>query len=170
MWVAEGAIWTSYALFRVQGGHREDRYKEMASLFAGVTGDRNDDYYQAIAYYISEYDYNVDVKREARYRYPYDVEKQNEYFQQNGYFGDDVWEWDSVERQLEYRNTRTASNESYRRATLVIGFAVLNRLVSMIDVYLSFRLSDKNHLSYYPRLGAEHRGDEGLRVFLSTSF
>jgi hypothetical protein len=170
MWVSEAAIWTTYALFKVQGNNREDRYKEMAELFAGVEGVKDDGYYQAIGFYISSYEYNIDVKREGRFRYPYDPDKQDEYFEQNGYFDDDAWEWESLQKQLDYRETRTASRDSDRRATLTTGFAVLNRVVSMIDVYLSLRLSETGRVSSYPRLMMERSGDEGFHVYLSTSF
>ncbi|MFC1799610.1 hypothetical protein ACFL2Z_01705 [Candidatus Eisenbacteria bacterium] len=170
MWAAEGAIWTTYALFTVQGNNREDKYREMASLYAGIGGDRGDTYYQAIAFYTTNYEYNIDVRREARYIYPYDPASQDQYVLDNGYFGDDGWEWDSVERQLEYRDTRTASKESHRRATLTVGFAVLNRMVSMIDVYLTFKLSDETRLSSIPRLMVEQQDRDGFRVYLSTPF
>jgi hypothetical protein len=170
MWAAEGAIWTTYALFTVQGNNREDKYKEMAGLFAGVSGERDDGYYQAIAFYTTNYDYNIDVRREARYIYPYDPALQDQYVLDNGYFADDAWEWDSVERQLEFRDTRTASKESHRRATLTVGFAVLNRMVSMIDVYLTFKLSDEKRLSSVPRLMVEQQDRDGFRVYLSTPF
>ncbi len=170
MWAAEAAIWTTYAMFQVQGGNREDSYKEMAGMFAGVTGDRNDDYYEAIGYYTTSYEYNIDVRREARYIYPFDPELQDQYVLEYGYFGDDGWEWESVDRQLEYKDTRTSSKESYRRATLTLGFAVLNRMVSMIDVYLTFKLSEENRVSSLPRLMVDQRDRESFRVYLSTPF
>jgi len=170
MWVADAATWTTYALFTVQGNNREDKYKEMAQLFADVGGDRDGSYYQAIAFYTTNYDYNIDVRREARYIYPHDPALQDQYVLDHGYFGGDGWEWDNVGRQLEYRDTRTASKESHRRATLTIGFAVLNRMVSMIDVYLTFKLSDDERLSSFPRLMVEQQDREGLRVYLSTPF
>lgn len=170
MWTAETAVWTTYVLFTVQGGNREDKYKEMAGMFADVSGNRDDGYYQAIAFYTTNYDYNIDVRREARYIYPYDPALQDQYVLDHGYFGDDAWEWDDVGRQLEFRNTRTASKESYRRATLTLGFAVLNRMVSMIDVYLTFKLSDEKRLSSFPRLKVEQQDREGFRVYLSTPF
>ena len=170
MWAAEDGVWTTYALFTVQGNNREDKYQEMAHLFAGVSGDRDDSYYQAIAFYQTNYEYNIDVRREARYIYPYDPALQDQYVLDNGYFGDDGWEWDSVGRQREYRDTRTSSKESHRRATLTIGFAVLNRMVSMIDVYLTFKLSDEKRLSSIPRLMVEQQDRDGFRVYLSTPF
>ena len=65
--------------------------------------------------------------REARYLFPDDRERQLAYLEEHGYFGNSGWEWESPEKQDEYENTRTWSRESYRRATLTKGFAVLNR-------------------------------------------
>jgi hypothetical protein len=178
MLAAEAGVWSSLAFFRVQGGMREDRYKEMAELFADVQGDRDDNYYQAIAYFMSSEDYNISVMREARYRYPYGSgdeisevrEKQLEYFEANGYFGEDAWEWESVEKKDQYAYTRTLSRRSYRRAVLTTGFAVLNRMVSMIDVYLSFKLGRVAKEGSYPHLRVEKGPGTDYRLFISTSF
>jgi hypothetical protein len=170
MYAAEAGVWTAFAYFRIQGGNRKDRYQELAELFAGATGAKDDDYYRALAYYTTSEEYNIDVMRDARFRYPYDRDKQLEYFEANAFFGDDGWEWRSPEYQNEFRRTRTASKESYRRAVLTTGFAVLNRVVSMIDIYLSFRLARSEDLGFVPRLRADRHGDDGFRVYLSTSF
>ena len=170
MYVAEAGVWTTFAYFRVQGDNRKDRYQEMARLFAGVSGERDDGYYRALAYYVTSEDYNIDVMREARFRYPYDREKQLEYFHANGFFDDDVWEWSSLAYQSDFRHARTASKESYRRAVLTTGFAVLNRVVSMVDIYLSFRLEEARDQSSRPRLRVDRHGDDGFRVYLSAPF
>jgi hypothetical protein len=170
MYVAEAGVWAAFASFRVQGDNRKDRYQELAQLFAGVEARRDDDYYRALSYYVSSEDYNIDVMREARFRYPFDREKQIEYFDANGYFGDDAWEWESLEYQRDFRHTRTASKESYRRAVLTTGFAVLNRVVSMVDVYLSFRVEEARDQSSRLRLRVDPDMDDGFRVYLSTRF
>jgi hypothetical protein len=170
MYVAEAGVWAAFAYFRVQGGNREERYQEMAELFAGVRGERDDDYYRALAYYISSDDYNIDVMREARFRYPFDREKQLEYLDANGLFGDDAWAWQGLDRQLDFRDTRTASKASYRRAVLTTGFAVLNRVISMVDIYLSFKLDESGDRVSLPQLRVDSNGDEGFRVYLSTPF
>jgi hypothetical protein len=170
MYVAEAGVWTAFAYFRVQGGNRRDRYEEIADLFAGVEGERDDDYYRALAYYISSDEYNIDVMRDARFRYPYDRQKQLEYFEANGLFGEDTWEWRSLDQQLDFRNTRTASKESYRRAILTTGFAVLNRVVSMVDIYLSFKLDESRDRVSRPQLKVDRNRDDGFRVYLSTPF
>lgn len=175
MYVSEAGIWTSFAGFRIQGRMREDRYKEVARLFAGVQGDRDDDYYMVIAHYVSNEAYNIDVMREARYLYPdsddsVQVKQRQAYFEANGYFGADAWEWESLEHQREFELTRTRSRESYRRAVLTTGFAVLNRVVSMIDVYLSFRLAGTGRGAPRSTLRLEHGPNESFRVSVSMSF
>jgi len=170
MYVAEAGVWTTFAYFRVQGDIRRDRYEEIADLFAGVDGKMDDDYYRALSYYVSSDEYNIDVMRDARFRYPYDREKQLEYFEAYGLFGRDTWEWSSLDQQLDFRNTRTASKESYRRAVLSTGFAVLNRVVSMVDIYLSFKLDESRDRVSRPQLKVDRNRDDGFRVYLSTPF
>ena len=166
----EAGIWSSFAFFRVQGAMREDAYHDKARLFAGVTGNRDDTYYQMLAYYPSSEEYNIDIMREARLRYPDDRDLQLAYFEANAYSGDDGWEWDSLQRMEEFALERTRSRQSYRRAVLTTGFAVLNRMVSMIDVYLSFKLENAGVKG--PGLGivAEPTSDHGFRVYLSAPF
>lgn len=160
---AEAVIWTGFAYFTYQGGLREDRYKEMAYIHAGVEGDRDDDYYQAIAYYLSNYDYNVDILREARFYYPYDRDLQLEYWEDNGYFGADAWEWSTIEAMREYRDVRTESRKSYRRATLMVGFAVLNRMISMVGLYVSYKAGEQ-HTALVP--GADFDAGNGGSAYL----
>jgi hypothetical protein len=169
MYVAEAGVWTAFTLFRVQGGMREDRYQEIARIYAGVEGERSDDYYKILSFYPTSEDYNVDVMREARLLYPDDRERQLAHFEANGYFGPDAWAWTDLSMQDEFEWTRTKSKESYRRSVLTTGFAVLNRLVSVIDVYLTFRL-DSRQESRIPTLRVESREEPGFNVFLSTSF
>ena len=170
MYVAETGVWTAFAYFRVQGGNRRDRYEEIAERFAGAGGERDDDYYRALAYYVSSDEYNIDVMREARFRYPFDREKQLEYFENNGFFGEDTWEWESLDQQRDFRETRTASKESYRRAVLTTGFAVLSRVVSMVDIYLSFKLDESRDWVSRPQLRVDSNREEGFRVYLSVPF
>jgi hypothetical protein len=170
MYVAEAGVWTAFTGFRIQGSMREDRYREMARLFAGVERSIDDDYAVALAHYNSSEDYNIDVMREARYLYPDDRGRQLAYFDENGYFGSSAWEWDSPERREEFEDTRTWSRESYRRAVLTTGFAVLNRVVSMIDIYLTFKLADRDERSSFPSLRVERRAQDSYRFYLSTSF
>jgi hypothetical protein len=170
MYAAEVGIWSTFTVFRIQGGMRKDRYEEMATLYAGVDGDRGDDYYRVISYYESNDDYNIDVRREARARYPDDRDAQLAFYGENAYFGEDAWSWESPARRSEFANTRTLSRRAYRRAVLTTGFAVLNRLVSAVDVYLAFRLDRVGSQVSYPMLRAGARPDQGFGLYISKSF
>jgi hypothetical protein len=168
--MSEAAIWSSFAYFQVQGGMREDAYKDQARLFAGVEPGKSLEFYKILAYYLSSEEYNIDVKRQARLLYPDDLGQQAAYVEANGYFGDDGWQWDSLERMEEFARERTLSRHSYRRAVLTTGFAVLNRMVSMIDVYLSFRLEDKAHGRPRLSLSAGPTSSQEFRLYISAPF
>lgn len=166
MMAAEAGVWASFAAYRIQGSQREDRYKEMAGLFAGVEREMNEEYYLLLAYYLSSEEYNVDVMREARMRFPGDRQAQLEFFEGKGYFGEEAWQWDSLDRLEDFSRARTDSRHSYRRATLTTGFAVLNRMISIVDVYLSMKLAGAGSA---PGLGADTTPDGGIRVYLRKS-
>jgi len=167
---SEVAIWSSFAYYRVQGGMREDAYRQQARLFAGVQGDLTSGYYKLLAYYLSSDEYNIDVMREARLLYPDDHDLQAAYLEAHGYFGRDGWEWDSLQRMQEFAHERTMSRQSYRKAVLTTGFAVLNRMVSVIDVYLSLKLEDKGHGGAHVSLEAEPTSSQGFRLYISAPF
>lgn len=172
MLAAEAGIWGCFAFFRVQGGMREDRYKDTARLSAGVEREMDDYYYKMLAYYESSDAYNMDVMREARQLFPDDRARQLEFLQAEGYFGEDTWEWDSLDRMNDYARVRTLSRQSYRRATLTTGFAVLNRMISVIDVYLSHKLGSDAHTLGLARSGLalSASGGDGVRVYLRVPF
>jgi len=167
---SEAAVWSAFAYYRVQAGMRKGVYKEKARLFAGVRGGVSDDYYKLLAYYLSSEEYNVDVRRQARLLYPDERELQAAYFETNGYFGEDGWEWDSLQRMQDFAHERTMSRQSYRRAVLTTGFAVLNRMVSVIDVYLSFKLEEKGHGGPRLSLGTQPTSSQGYRLYISAPF
>ena len=163
---AEVAIWSGYAYFRYQGSLREDHYKELANINAGVEGERNDDYYEAISYYITNEVFNVDILREARFYYPDSRELQLDYWEANGYFGSDAWEWKSIVAMDDYRNVRTESRKSYRRSTLMLGFAVLNRMISVVGLYVSSKAGEQ-HAALLPHVSYDSRNGGSTYLYLN---
>jgi hypothetical protein len=163
---AEAAVWAGFAFFRYQGSLREDSYMELAGVNAGVQGERDDDYYQAIAYYISNESYNVDILREARFYYPESRELQLEYWEANGYFEDDAWEWKTYEAMEEYRDMRTESRKSFRRSTLMVGFAVLNRMTSVVGLYVAAKAGEQ-HAMALPRVSYDAGNGGSTYLYLN---
>ena len=146
--VAEAAIWTSFIVFQVQGHLRQDSYIEYAGLMAGVDAeDKPEDFYRALGQYMRSDpgpgSYNEDVRREARALYPYDEAAQERYLQENGYFGEDAWEWESVEDQARYKSLRKKSLFSFEKATYMLGLAVANRVIAAMDATRSVAKSSE---------------------------
>lgn len=134
--VAEGAIWTSFAVFRVQGGHRRDLYREFAEVHAGVASRNDDEFYRVIGNYIASdgpFSANEQIRRQARALYPNSPDEQARFFSENAYTGDDAWRWDSPEILDRYHDLRNSSLDAYHRSDLSIGLLVANRLLSIID-------------------------------------
>ena len=173
--VAEGAIWSGFAIFRSQGSHRRDLYREFAALHAGVPARDDDDFYRVIGNYVSSdgpFSANEQVRREARLLYPDDREKQDEYFQENAYVQEDGWDWGDEDTLDRYGEMRKASEDAYDRAKLTLGLLVANRLLSVLDVGIlasGMNEEGENRSTLFWNLDAGREGP-GARVTLARSF
>ena len=49
------------------------------------------------------------------------------------------WRWSSTEDRLEFRSLKNRSREADRRAELMIGVAVIDRIISIIDAVRATR-------------------------------
>ena len=52
------------------------------------------------------------------------------------YFGDDEWAWDTLPNRTYYWEKRREAREHRRRASFMPGFAIINRIISVVDVLL----------------------------------
>lgn len=133
-YVAEAAIWSTFAYYRIQARVREDSQIEFANLNAGAATEQDANYYQHIGLWLSLEEWHDIVRRDARQRFPDDAAAQEAYFLENQrYDQGQSWEWADDAERNEYRRQRSATERSYRNARLAVGVAVVNRLVSMID-------------------------------------
>ncbi len=120
--------------FNWYGNIKKEDALSYASMYANANPERKDEEYLiAVEYYRSAEDYNEDIAREAREKYPNDYAKQQEYIKKHGYFGDDFWCWSDSEKWDEYIKIRDLEREAFQRAELWFGFALLTRFASMID-------------------------------------
>lgn len=145
----EAAFWTSFTAFRIQGANREDSYVEMAELFAGISPDapRDEDFYKAISNWPSSDLYNeIVVRRLARTQGGDDIAAREAYYEENKVQGNETWDWTSEFARDQFQTKRTESQRSYKRSRNMVGLAVANRVVAMIDaVLLSNRLHDSGY-------------------------
>lgn len=135
--VVEGAIWLSYVGFNYWGSHLDASARVFAIDHAGANPMRRDDeYFDAVEDYLSSVDYNLMVERYASLYFPDNPELQREYIEANSYSGADEWVWDSLVSRSSYWDKRRQSREHKRRASFMPGFAIINRIVSVVDVLL----------------------------------
>jgi len=174
--VAEGGIWTAFAVFRTQGGHRKDLYHEYAQVNAGVKPRNDDDFYRVVGNYLSSdgpYSANEFVRRQARALWPGVDEAsrraREQYIAENGYFGDNSWDWPSTETLIAYQKMRKSSLDAYHRADLTVGLLLANRLLSVLDVGFLAKGRGGDHAGLSWHLDAGPEGP-GAQLTLARSF
>jgi hypothetical protein len=160
--ISEAAIWVSFAVFRIQGFQDERAYQNFAVEFAGVSRtDHSDDFYAEIRDWDSSAEYESAVKAGGRLDLFPDVSNEalDAYFVDMRLSDFEPWEWESVERRLQYAELRSASKRSYRRATYSVAAAGVNRVVSAIFAYHAAKTAGGNqslgryHLDFSPPPG-----------------
>lgn len=173
--VAEGAIWTSFAVFRIQGNHRKTLYKEYAEVFAGVPARDDEEFYRTIGNFMSSdgpFSANESIRRVARAQYPNSPQKQQEFYDEYAYTGDDTWTWESADRWNQYQDMRSSSLDAIHRSELSLGLLVANRLLSVIDAGIIAARRNRGHANETKvswNLEADPRG-AGATVVLSRAF
>jgi hypothetical protein len=76
------------------------------------------------------------LRREARDTYPSDPAAQDAFVAQHLPTGDKAWSWSTAALQAEYTDTRETSNRAHNKAKYSFAAAILNRVVSVIDVQM----------------------------------
>jgi len=125
---AEAAVWAGYLIFNDQGNGYEQDYKQYAEVYAGVSGEHDADYWRAMSRYLDGDAYNEALLRDARSSGidpPVLLD------------GDDIWQWRNQDYQYDYRVIRADAKRSYDRRDFMTAFAVVNRIVSVVDAVRS---------------------------------
>lgn len=136
----EGAIWLSYFGFNYWGNRIDGSARVYAIDHAGANPARRDDrYFDDLETYLSAADHNLMVERYASWFFPNNLELQQEYIEANSYYGEDEWLWDSLASRGQYWEKRRQAREHWRRASFMPGFAVINRIVSVVDILVFSR-------------------------------
>ncbi len=130
----EGAIWTSFVVFKFQESHRTDDFEEWAEAFAEVPGGgKDEEFYRILTIYDDVDDYNTSVRIDARTLFPDDRAGQLNYESENSFGADKFFRWKNNTRRLDYRLIRNDARDSGQRADFALVAAVLNRLISAVE-------------------------------------
>ena len=139
--VVEISIWASFTSFRVQEALRRETTVRTARLFAAIDlSDRDEEFRRIVGSYSSSEEYNrLVVFRDAANLYLSDPDHPDydgyhAYIAAHSLTGPDTWSWSSAEDQRRYRGERKLEQRAGLRANAALGLALVNRLLSMLDV------------------------------------
>ncbi len=129
----ETAAWAGFIGFKVYSHWKKNDLINYAREHAGADlSGRNDEYLDLVGFYISTREYNA-LGRVSDPERPYLDESPANY-----------WEWQTDKERAVYRNLKNGSREANRRATFMIGIAVVNRIISTIDAIRDARRMERS--------------------------
>lgn len=117
---AEATLLAGVLGLRLYASWLEDDYRQFARQHAGVSADRDHQYYVDIGNWMNEREYN--------HRRLQDREFDRMYLAEG-----DRWQWDSDGSRLEFKGVRLRSDLARNQAVLFVGGLILNHLFSAID-------------------------------------
>ena len=136
LWL-DGTLWALWSGFSWYSSAREHDARLYAGREAGADlAVKESHYYRALEQYDNSDQYNEGVRSDARDIYPDDPERQHAYYESQGYFGSEVWNWSSDSARFRYWRTRRAGRDAAMNAQFAVGALLLNRLASIVDCAL----------------------------------
>ena len=122
----EALTWIGYFSFRTYGGWKKDDYINFAAVHANARLEgKRDEFLDWVGFYENIREFNTFGRAFDPDR-PYLPDTP-----------DNHWEWRCREDRQAYRDLRNRSKEAYRRSEFMIGFAIIDRVVSIIDAVRS---------------------------------
>lgn len=123
---AEAFTWISYLSFHMYGDWRKDDYISYAAIYANARLEgKSDDFVSWVVSYNNIREFNSLGRAEDNER-PYLQDTPENH-----------WEWQTQEERWTFRDLRNRSREAYRRSDFMIGVAVIDRVISIIDAVRS---------------------------------
>ncbi len=132
----EAAVWTTRGWLKKRQGWREDDYKLYATVHAGIEPNgKSSDYFSHLQNYNSSDDYNDNVRREARLA---EITPEGLYGEEDG------WQWDSRYSRKKYDSYKDDAWRYKQWASYMIGAALINRLLAVVDTARLAKKHNKN--------------------------
>jgi len=140
----DAAIWLTYGGLTIVGNAGNTSAKLFARRFSGASATAgSDEYYVNLERYDNSEQYNEDVRRDAREIYHDSApDKQKQYAESHSYTGALAWDWGSDSLRYTYWYQRRNARSVLHAAGFFVGAALLNRIVSAVDV--AFFTADKD--------------------------
>ncbi len=147
---AEALTWIGFFAFRTYGGWKEDDFIRFAGERASANlADKDEEFQDWVGFYMSIDEFNT-LGRVGDPDRPYLEDTP-----------DNHWRWLSVSDQEAYRDLKNSSREAYRRSNFMIGVAIVNRVISVIDAVRDAKRSRS-------RIDGRFRGSEQKKIQFSV--
>ncbi len=138
---AEVASWIAYFGFRHHGYALENQAISYAYTYGNLSVTAPDErFWKALELNISRDMYIENLFREARQFYPDDPDSQVAYVNAHAVPGS--WQWPSENEWFHFQDLRTASRSAYQKAMLVTGVLILNRIASVVELFVNIPSKD----------------------------
>jgi hypothetical protein len=123
---AEALTWIGYLSFHTYGDWRKDDYIQYATTHANAQLEgKGDDFVTWVGFYNNIREFNS-LGRAFDNERPYLEDTPENH-----------WEWQSEDDRRTFRDLRNRSREAYRRSDFMIGVAIIDRVISIIDAVRS---------------------------------
>ena len=129
----EAISWAGCIAFRTYGHWKKEDYERYAKTYANANLEgKSEEFRDMVGFYRSIDDYNsLGRVYDPERPYLYDTPENH-------------WRWQSDADQAAYRNLKNRSREAYRRGKFMIGIAVANRIISIIDAIRDTRRANRS--------------------------
>ncbi|MEW5994150.1 MAG: hypothetical protein AB1744_07115, partial [Candidatus Zixiibacteriota bacterium] len=141
-WTAEALTWIGFIGFRTYGNWKNDDLIDFAAARAGADLEGKDDFFLDMVGFYDDIDQYNALGRATDPERPY-YQDTPEYH----------WRWQSRDDREIYRHLKNRSREAYRRADFMIGLAIVNRVVSVIDAVRDARRTQRRMKSEFGDTG-----------------
>ncbi len=154
--ITEAVSWVSWGTFRNLQLRTTEEYRGFAYHYAGADARRTDEaYWHAVEFYPNREAYLEGLWMKARALYPDDPEAQAAYVEQHDVGGSWMWPNGALWARFQGLRERVRSYEGW--VTLSLGLMAINRLASVVDVFLLERTQG--------RVGMDFQGSpQGVRA------
>jgi hypothetical protein len=118
----EAITWIAYFSYRTYGNWRKDDMIRLAAEKAGANlNGRDDHFYDMVGFYEDVHEYNT-LGRITDPSRPY-------YHDTTEFY----WNWQGADERENYRELKNSFRSAFKNSETVIGLAILNRLISIVD-------------------------------------
>ncbi|MCH8027427.1 MAG: hypothetical protein IID63_04820 [candidate division Zixibacteria bacterium] len=118
----EATAWIGFLSYKIYGNWKEDDLISFASEYADANLEGKSQEFQDWVGFYDDIDQYNSLGRVQDQDRPYLVDNSENH-----------WRWQSDDDRANYRRLKNSSREAFRRANFLVGLAVVNRIVSIID-------------------------------------